>query len=829
MKKFYEIAKPHLMAMGIFLLVMAVYFHPQFDGKVVEQGDIIQGMGMAQESNDYYKRTGKHTLWTNAMFGGMPTYQISAPQNSNLIRKYIEPVMQLFIKAPISWFFVAALCFYVLMMVMGVHHWLAIAGSLAFSLTTNGLLLYAAGHTSKFRAISYLPLVIAGVYLLLQKRKWLAGAVCFLLGMALNIAANHYQMTYYFAIGMVFFMIVYLGFAIKSGEILNYTKAVGIMLACGVLAIGPSFSKIYTTMEYSKDTMRGTSKLKEEAAARNPDASGKEGLEWEYAMRWSNAPRDLFGTFIPGAVGGSSQEVIQEDWEMTKYFGKPTKSNPARVPLYWGGGDSTDGPTYFGAIIFFLLVLGLIVLPNNGFKYGVVGAIAVIAMLSLGKYFETFNRIFFENFPKYSNFRAHNSAMGIVSVFFPILAILGLSHFITGNQSADQKWKALKITALVSIGITAVYGFLGGGFFEFAHSYDGQYESQFKNPADYQRFLDDLRADRVSMLKSTTIRTIFLMMLAGGVLWLFVKKKLKPAHAILAVGILAVADILMVDKKYLNEDNFVTQKRIERTHDPRPVDQQILQNEPMGRGYYRVLDLSINTFSSSMASFHHNTLGGYSAVKLQRIQDLIDSSFSREVNFNVLNMFNTKYIIDRDGKAQMNQDALGNAWFVDTLKMVQNAREELASTPLASTRTTAVVNAEFEKYLAGFTPPASDSSSKATIALTSYEPNKLVYKCSSDVERFVVFSEVWYGPNKGWISKVNNQDAEHIRVNYLLRGMRVPAGESEITFEFKPHTYEVGERVSLASSVLILILLFAWLYTSLKPIFMATTEIKGAK
>jgi hypothetical protein len=821
-----QILKPHLLAMGIFLVVLAAYFSPQLNGKVVEQGDIIQGMGMAQETYDYEIRTNKVTLWTNAMFGGMPTYQISSPQKSNWMATYVERAMQLFIKAPIGWFFVAALCFYILMMVMGVQHWLAIIGGLAFSLSTNSMLLYAAGHTSKFRAISYIPLIIAGVYLLLQKKKWFGGSICFLIGLALSLSANHFQMTFYFLIGMLMFMIIYLGFAIKNKEVSSYMKAAGLMVLCGVLAIGPSFSKIYTTLEYAKDTMRGVSELKEEANKRNPDNVTEEGLDWDYAMRWSNAPRDLFGIFIPGAVGGSSQEFLKEGDEMVQYFGKPSKSRPVRIPLYWGGGESTDGPTYFGAVIFFLFILSLLVIPTNGFKYAIIGAFAVVAMLSLGKYFESFNRIFFEHFPKYSNFRAHNSAMGVVSAFFPILAIVGASMFFSSDKTAEEKLKMLKISGGITLGLALIYGYLGAGFFDFSHAYDEQYRSQFKNPDQYDNFIDALRSDRISLLHSTTLRTVFLVLLAAGSLWMFIKGRIKASYAIIIIGVLAVADLLLIDKKYLNEDNFMSKKKYDRSYSPRQVDMQIMEAEPLGRGYYRVLDFSINTFSSSNASYYHNTVGGYSAVKMQRIQDLIDSSFSKEINFEVLNMFNTKYIIDREERAQPNVEALGNAWFIDTIQKVSTATDELAALNDMNTRTTTVLHDTFDSYMGDFIPTPRDSSSTSTIRLTEYEPNRLVYKCNSDRENFVVFSEMWYGPDKGWVSTIDGKEVEHIRANYLLRGMKVPTGESEIVFEFNPQTYVIGERVSLASSILILLLFMGWLYVTAKPILRETKTEK---
>ncbi|MBI1307976.1 MAG: hypothetical protein GC181_15335 [Bacteroidetes bacterium] len=815
--------------MGIFLVVFAMYFFPQLEGKVVNQGDIVSGIGMTKEVEDYYEKTGIYSLWTDAMFGGMPTYQISAPQNSNLIRKYVEKAFQLFIKAPISWFFVAAMCFYILMLVMGVDRWLAIVGGLAFALSTNSLLLYAAGHTSKFRAISYIPLILAGVYLLLQKKEYIKGSVCFLIGMALNLSANHFQMTYYLVIGMFFFMLVYLVFAIKNGELIGYLKSAGIMIVAAVLAAGPSSSKLFTTKEYAEDTMRGESELKVEENARNNNVKTA-GLTWDYSMMWSNAPRDFLGIFIPGAVGGSSQQYVKEDWESAKYFNR--NGNEGRAPMYWGGGDSTDGPMYFGAIIFFLFVLGVVVLPHNGFKYAVIAAFFVVMLLSLGRYFESFNRIFFNYLPKYDSFRAHNSAISVVSAFFPVLSIYGLWYFFNSGDSEEKKINALKIAGGITLGLTILFGFMGGIFFDFEHFKDASLQRMYQ--IQDSRMFDDLMSaimdDRKTMLRSSAIRTLIFTLIGAGTLWFWVKKKLKMQHAILIIGIVAVGDLFLLDKNYFNEKDFVQEREIKNQHKPREVDMAIMQNEPMGRGYYRVLDLSINTFQSSYASYFHNTVGGYSAVKLQRIQDIIDSSFSRTIPFNILNMLNTKYIIEskRDPNNPQqsvqgesiypNPDAIGTAWFVDSIQMVNTATEELKKLDSFNPTTTAIIHNEFSKYFNDFNLNPRDSNSTATIQLTKYTPNKLTYKVNSDKPRLVVFSEIWYGPNKGWVSTVNGKEQEHIRADYLLRAMKVPAGESEIVFEFKPQSYKNGERVSLASSILILLIFFGWAYTELKKL-----------
>ena len=823
-KKLWEQFRPHIIAIAIFHAVFALYFHPQFDGKVVEQRDIMQGKGMIKEAMDYHEATGEHTLWTNAMFGGMPTYQISSPQNSNLIRKYIEPAMQLFMKAPLSWFFVAALSFYILMLVLGVNQWVSVIGGLAFALSTNNMILYAEGHTSKFRAISYLPLALAGVYLILSKHRYLKGAALFLLAMSLNIAANHYQMTYYFGIGMVFFMLVYLVFAAKEGEIIPYLKGAGLLLICGILAVGPSFSKIYTTLEYSKFTMRGNSDLKEEAAALKggPEETSGEGLDWDYAMMWSNSSLDLMATFIPGIVGGASGVEVDKDYPITKWFGN---SRNLKAPLYWGGAESTSGPVYYGVIVLFLLILGLQNVKSSGWKWGVVTAFLIIAFLSMGKYFETFNRLFFDNFPKYHIFRAHNSAMGVGSVFFPILALAGLSAFVFGETSKKEKLKQLYIAGGIVGGLSLIIWLIGPSMFSFRHMADENmlYQSFQNNVQQFDQFMDDLIDSREMYLKSSALRSFMFVALAFGVLWALVTNKLKAKFAIVLVGALVTIDLVTVDRTYLNEENFISERKQNKPFTMRPIDEQIKQMEPRGRGYYRVFDMSINTFSSSSTSYFHNTVGGYSAVKMSRIQDVIDSVFRAKdgISSEVLDMFNTKYIIDQKGQFYPSPTALGSAWFVDSFVHVSSATEELnAIRNDFESRTHAVVHDEFGEYSKGLTDHAPDTNTNRSIELTSYQPNRLVYRSNCEEEEFVVFSEIWYGPGVGWEVTIDGQpvegDYDHIRCNYLLRGMKVPSGKREIIFEFKPKRFEDGERISMASSILILLSIGGWLFAEIK-------------
>ncbi|MCB9263188.1 MAG: hypothetical protein H6607_12510 [Flavobacteriales bacterium] len=833
MNKWFELAKPHLIAVAIFLGVFATYFHPQLEGLAVNMRDIQEGKGMIKEANDYHEKTGKYTLWTNAMFGGMPMYQISSPQNGNFVAKYIEPILHLWFNAPIAWFFTAALCFYILMMVMGVNHWLSIIGGLAFSLGTNHVILFAEGHTSKFRAISYLPLAIAGVYLLLEKRKYLAGGIVFLLAMALNLAATHYQMTYYFAIGLGLFMVFYLVYALKQNAIMPYLKSVGIMLIAGILAVGPSFGKLYPTLEYAKFTMRGNSELKKEAALekakgmteeeRAKAAADAAGLDWDYAMLWSNNSIDFLATFIPGAAGGSTGEKAGEGYKVTDTY----KSDVINW-LYWGGAESTSGPVYFGAVLALMVVIGLFSIENKAWAYGIFAAMILIALLSFGKHFELLNEFAFKHFPKYKTFRSHNSAMGVAAVFFAIVGVYGLSEFINSKKSEKEKIKILFWSVGIVGGLSAICILLGGSLFSFSHFEDdllfARYQGQFQTQQNFDNYMSLLMDDRVHYFRASAIRTLIFVLLVGGSLWLYVTKKLQLNYVLGIVGILVLIDMIGINNKYLSTDEFVEKSKVDRPFVARPVDNAIMQQEPKGRGYYRVFDGSINTFNTSFASYFHNTVGGYSAVKMGRIQDVIDTFLrSPLTTTNIMDMFNVKYFINNQGQVIPNAGALGNAWFVDSFIHVSTATEELKTLETFNTATTAIVHdKDFGDYTKSLINKPVDSSSTRKIELASYEPNRLVYKSSTAKEEFAVFSEIYYAPNVGWNVYLDNkllpENYSHIRTDYLLRGMKIPAGNHEIVFEFKPAKYYTGEKISYASSSIIILLLLGWLFMEYKKL-----------
>jgi hypothetical protein len=783
-------AWPHLLAIAFFLLACAAYFAPQLSGKVPEQGDIVQYMGMSQEVREYYEQTGERSLWTNAMFGGMPTYQINTVSEGNNL-KLLERVSSLGIKPPIGRFFLAMLSFYIMMVVLGANQWLAVIGALAFGLTTNNLILFEAGHETKLKSISYLPLAAAGLLLAFRKQ-YLAGGLLFALGMGLNIMANHVQMTYYFVLTLLVFGVAQLIYELRRGELAHLGKAVGALLVGGLLALGAAASNLWITYEYSKDTMRGEPIL--ETAGDPTSSSETEGLDWEYAMNWSNGTIDLFASFIPGVAGGGSQEPVGPRSAVVQDLrGKGARiPDNFSAPLYWGGLPFTSGPIYFGAVMCFLFLMGL-TLVKGPVKWWLALGTLLTLLLSMGKNLEGFNRFFFDYVPLYNKFRTPNSILSVTAFLVPALGILALHQILSRQADKQEVLRSLYIAGGIAGAIGLFFALLGPSYFDFTSPGDIRYQE-----AGYS--LDAIIADRQALMSSDAWRSLILAALSGGLVWAYVAGKIKQVFLLGGLLALVAFDQWGVGKRYLNEDSFITPTRYQANFQARPADEQILQDPDPN---FRVFDNTENTFNSTKTSYFHKSIGGYHAAKLQRYQDLIDRHLARG-NQDVLNMLNTKYFIlkgpDNQPVARPNSGALGNAWFIDTLRIVPTANAEIDALAAFDPARETIIHQEFSAYLSGLAP-----NGQGEIKLTSYRPNRLEYLSETESEQFAVFSEIWYGPEKGWQAYIDGEPAEHIRVNYLLRGMRVPGGRHEIVFEFRPESFRKGKMVSQIFSSLILL------------------------
>ncbi len=789
---------PHVAAIAAFLVVCTIYFAPQLQGKVVQQSDIVQFKGMAQEAIEHKASTGERTLWTNAMFGGMPTYQILNSGEGNML-KQVNKVLELGINRPIGRFFLSMLCFYILMLSLRVNSWIGVVGAIAFGFSTNNFVIYEAGHVTKFHAIAYLPIVAAGVILAFRK-KYILGGLLFAAGMGLNIFANHVQMTYYFGLTLVIYGIAQLIYDARKGQLLDFAKAAGILLIAGFIGVAASALNLFTTYEYGKDTMRGEPILENTKSTAAQSSSETDGLAWNYAMQWSNGTLDLFSAFIPGVVGGGSAEKVGSDSEFSKVLRRAGQSSDV-APLYWGSLPFTSGPYYFGAGICLLFIFGLLVVKNP-VKWWLGLGTLLIFIFSMGDNAEGINRFFFDNIPLFNKFRTPNSAVSVASILVALLAALGVAEVLQDKITRKEAIRSLYISLGATGGLALFFAFMGTSMFDFVASADERYPEQLQNA---------LVEDRIALMQSDALRSLLIVLLSGGLLWAYLQNKLKANYMLIGLALVTIVDLFQVGRRYLDNDDFVSERNFEQLFQPRAVDQQIINTEKsinpeLGRGAYRVMDYSIDAFNVSSTSYFHNTIGGHHAAKLQRIQDIIDRHITQQ-NSKVLDMLNTKYVIYGERgqeQVQQNPNALGNAWFVDDLKIVPNANAEIDGLNDFNPATQVLIHQEFQDYLSNLDP-----SPNGRIELTSYEPDHLIYQSNSNSEQLAVFSEVWY--NKGWQAYLDGQPMEHIRANYILRAMRVPTGQHKIEFKFEPSTYYLGRNISLAASSLIVLALLGYL------------------
>ncbi|MBK9734371.1 MAG: YfhO family protein [Saprospiraceae bacterium] len=721
----------------------------------------------------------------------MPTYQISARPKNNLLR-CVENSMSLFISRPAGYFIAGMVGFYILMLLLGVSPWSSLLGAFLFGFTTNNFTLFEAGHNSKLMAIMTSAPVIAGV-LLTFREKYLLGGIVFGIALGINIADNHPQMTYYLALCLAILVVFHFISSVRNGKLVSFAKAMAVMSVMACLAVGSSASKLWTTYEYTKDTMRGGQILKPSTDAPiNAGISG--GLDWEYAMQWSNGYGDMLATFIPKAVGGGSGEWLDGNSELGKAVGQ---RKDFQAPTYWGSLPFTSGPAYFGVVAFFLFIFGLFGVRGE-IKWWILSAVVLTMCLSMGKHMPILNKALFDYFPLFNKFRAPSSILSVTAIFIPILGVLALSELMKSNKKESFIKPLYYATGLLG-GTCLLLWLMGSSLFDFVGSGDESY-------ADIK---DVLLKQRSSMFHASAMRSLIFILVVATTIWLFLKDKITSTVMISIVAVLGLFDLTQIGKGYLDKRDFVSKNVYKQSFDPRPVDNQILQDKDPN---FRVYDASINTFNGASTSYFHKTIGGYSAVKLQRYQDIIDRHIAKN-NQAVLNMLNTKYFIIQgaDGKptVQRNPAALGNAWFVNNIILVPDANAEIDSLTNLDPAGDVVIHSEFKDYVNGLSLEKNGS-----VELKSYSNNKLEYNSNSQKEQFVVFSEIWYGPDKGWQAYLDGKAVDHIRVNYILRGMKIPPGKHLITFEFKPTSYYTGETISLICSTLLILGLFYIIYKS---------------
>ena len=797
---------PHVLILAAFFLLSLFYFIPAYEGKVLNQSDIHQFQGMSKEISDFREKTGKEPLWTNSMFGGMPAYQISTVYKANLLR-YFYSYLQIG-KAPASYLFLALLGFYILLLAMGLSRWLSAIGALAFGFSTYFFIILVPGHISKFIAMSYMAPVMAGM-ILAYRKKLLMGAAVFGLFLSLEVYSNHLQITYYLALIIFLYIIFELVSAIREKTLPSFIKTSVVLLVVGILAAGSDFSRLYTTWEYGKYSTRGKSNLTSSADLKTS------GLDKDYATSWSYGKAETFDLLIPDFAGGASEGELSTNSETYKWLSGNGVPNARRIiqsmPLYWGPQPSTAGPVYLGAVVIFLFFLGAFLVKGK-YKWWLVAVTTLSIMLAWGHNFMPLTSFFLDYVPGYNKFRTVSMTLVMAEFSVPFLGMLALHRLWTDKISREEFLYALKWSLGIVGGICLVFtiipGLLAQGFY-------GSIDPQLKDAGYPDQLLQALRNDRESLLRADAFRSLIFVTLSAGLVYFFFTKKLKGYFFLGGMALLVLVDMWSVDKRYLNDNNFVNKQAAKEPFKPTLADQIIMQDT---QKYYRVLNLTVNPFSDASTSYFHKSIGGYHGAKMKRYQELIENQISKN-NMSVLDMLNTKYFIVPDKQQgpvpQRNPGALGNAWFVDSIKIVPDANAEMAALTSFNPANLAIVDQKYSSLLKDFTT-GRDTVSR--IILTSYAPNKLDYAYHASKEQLAVFSEIYY--KDGWDAFVDGKPAPHFRVNYVLRAMMLPAGSHQVEFRFEPKAFYTGNKVSLACSsilmIFVLLMLGSALYAELK-------------
>ncbi len=780
----------HFFTITFFVVVALAYFHPVLQGKVILQSDIIQYTGMAKEQNDFRQEYEEEPYWTNAAFGGMPTYQLGANYPHNYVKK-LDRVLR-FLPRPADYLFLYFLGFYILLCCMKVDFRLSVLGALAFGFSTYLIIILGVGHNAKAHAIAYLPMILGGI-LLSFRGKYFWGFVLTALAMALEINANHYQMTYYFMLLVLVLGLAMFIDAIRKRTVFNFLKSVGVLLLAVALGVTTNATSLMATQEYAAWSTRGVSEL-----TVNPDGSPKEattGLSRDYITEYSYGLAESLNLFVPRLFGGSNNEDLGTKSKAYAYLteqGVPRTQAlefASGLPLYWGSQPIVAGPAYVGAILIFLFILALFLVKGRS-KWWLLGGVLLSLLLSWGKNFGLLTDFMIDYFPLYSKFRAVSSIQVVLELCIPILGVLGLSALMGGDRTGAEKLRALKFSFFITAGLGVVI-FLIKGMFEF----------NGLNDALYQRYFGDevlamIKRDREAVYINDTLRSLVYVLLAATVLWLFLKGTLKKNLSILLLGGLICMDLVGVALRYVDEDDFVSKRTMNQPFQPSMADRQI-QNDT---SVYRVYDTG-EGLNGARTSYFHKSIGGYHAAKPAVIQDLFDFHIYKN-NRQILNMLNVKYVIQQNEEGQrfasVNPEALGNAWFIELLLPVESANEEILSLDSLDLRREAVFDRSDFPLINRFRFEV-DSTARAN--LTSYRPNHLTYETSNDHSGVLVFSELYY-PH-GWNVYIDGEKTSFFRVNYGLRALRVPEGQHRIVFAFEPEVIETGSKISLASSVLL--------------------------
>lgn len=815
---------PDLIAILAFVLLSFAYFFPaDIENRILFQHDTAAGAGAGQEVKEYYEQTGERSRWTNSLFGGMPMYQIAPSYDSTKSLQWVQKAYQLFLPDYVCLTFMLMLGFYILLRVFGIPVWLAGLGGIMWAFSSYFFILISAGHIWKFITLAYVPPTIAGI-VLAYRGKLLWGGILTALFVALQITSNHVQMSYYFFFVILFFVGAYFEKAWRTKTLPQFFKASAVLIVAALVGIAANVSNLYHTYAYSKETMRGKSELVQTGDAAKQTSSG---LDRDYITQWSYGIDETLTLLVPNFKGGASAALSQSETAMSK-------ANPMYSSLYgsltqyFGTQPMTSGPVYVGAFVLFLFVLGCFIVKGP-LKWALIGATFFSIVLSWGKNFMPLTDFFIDYVPLYNKFRAVSSILVIAEFTIPLLAIFALKRLLEEPEILKQEKKPLGISLLLTAGIALLLavapGSIGSGYVpaQEAQMLQNAVNQQMIPANELSDILANLGEMRAELVSSDALRSFIIIGIGCSLLWLYASGKLRSSLTIAGITILCLADMWGVNKRYLNDAQFVPHSIRTETFTKTNTDELILQDTSLD---YRVLNFATSTFDDNNTSYWHKSVGGYHPAKLRRYQEMIEHHISPEMQaaykaiataggemdsvdankFRVLNMLNTKYFIFPAGQQRqtvpiLNPHAYGNAWFVNKVQYVNNANEEIDALDSIIPTETAVVDARFKDVLKGTTESYKDSLS--SIRLTSYTPNRLTYETNNAQDGIAVFSEIYY-PD-GWHVTIDGQPAELARADYILRTMYVPAGQHTIEMRFDPTSLHVTEGIAYGALALLVI------------------------
>lgn len=793
---------PHLIAVVIFTVISFVYFYPVLEGKVLKANDSTVSKINSKEIQDFRNKFGREPLWTNSIFSGMPAYLISTLYPGNLI-KHVDAKLRIF-KMPVSVLFISMLGFYLLLLAFGVDPWISITGAIAYGFSSFFFQVLVAGHNTQAIAIAYMAPMIAGIYYA-YRHDALKGALLTALFLALEIQANHPQITYYALMCLLVFGIVEFIYSWKNKSVARFLKTTALLIIPFIIAIGINFASLYTTYEYGKYSIRGKSDLTGE------DKNSTSGLNKDYITTWSYGVDETFNLLIPDYKGGSSRPFDRSSATFKALAANGNQAAINQLQKYWGTQPGTDGPHYVGSIVFLLFILGLIIVKGPE-KWWLLAATILSVMLSWGKNFMPFSNIFIDFFPGYNKFRAVTMILVVAEFCIPLLGFLALRDIFNGTTTKQDILRALKIAAGITGGFLLLVLIIPGIAGSFLGGNENDYPDWLKNA---------LITDRKGLLRSDAFRSLAFILLSLSVILAFVLNKIKKHYALIIISFLVLFDLWTVDKRYLDADHFERPSMIQKSFIPTTADAYILNDS----SHFRVFNFSGAFNDNTPTSYFHKSIGGYHGAKMERYQELIDSCIYPELGafsaaaqtaksveelqtalnntrLPALDILNTKYVIYNPGALPLiNQNALGNAWFAEKAVIAENANKEISMVKVFSPRKQAIIGNEFKDQITktDFTVTANDK-----IELTLYQPDELQYKSSGTEEKLAVFSEIYYPA--GWKCYIDGKETKYFRADWVLRGVIIPAGNHEIKFIFRPSSYYTGNKVSLASSVLLILL-----------------------